>query len=435
MTTQFAKEIECKEEDPIADIFYDAKGSGFYYPRTGGGWINLNQSGVRDHLENRGVDRTQIRELICRIQIDQAIDHAGAIAGQRCGLMNAGGRKILVTSEAFPILPIQGDCSFTLDFIHQLFYLDEEVDEQYHRFLFWLKVSSESLRKGVYRPAQCLILCGPRECGKTLLLTLISKIFGGRVGKPYQYMTQTTSFNGELAGAEFLTIDDEVASADIRSRRKLGQNIKSMIYGDGVQIHPKNREAFTARPWWRVAIACNDEEEAIQILPTIDVSMEDKLMAFRCGKANLPPSETTEQRNAINQRFDQELPALIAYLDSLVIPQDLKCQRNGVKAFIHPWIKDTLEKMGPEVALASLIAEELKDQQAITIIAKDLERQLKTGVREEEARSLLKGHSTCGKYLARLSHLYPKAVKQSGKAQGGVIRWEIDPTLLGELVG
>jgi hypothetical protein len=208
-----------------------------------------------------------------------------------------------------------------------------------------------------------------------------------------------------------------------------------MIYGDGVQIHPKNREAFTARPWWRIAIACNDEEEAIQILPPIDESLEDKLMAFRCGKANLPSSETTEQRNAINQRFDQELPALIAYLESLEIPQDLKCQRNGVRAFIHPWIKDTLDKMGPELSLASLIAEELKGQTSITITAKELERQLKGGNHAEEARNLLKGHATCGKYLGRLANLYRKAINQSGKAQGGVIRWEINPTLLGELVG
>ena len=421
----------------LDSIYYDAHGTHFYCPKDGGGWIRLTEGSLSRHLMVEEMQENERRKAICTIQVSQAVDFAGPIAGQPCGLHVYGGKKILVTEEASPVQPVSGAYPMVSAFFRELLTPPgESGEEQQLAFLGWLKVASSSLRQHYYRPGQALVLCGEPNCGKSVALHLIARVLGGRLGKPYAFMTQKTNFNAELAGCEVLSIDDEVASNDIRSRRALGQSIKSMIYGDAVQIHPKNRTPFTLRPWWRHLLACNDEPESLQILPPLDESIMDKVMVFRCGRANLPTAESIEERRAVMAQLESELPAFVSYLDNYEIPNSMKCTRNGVKSYIHPWVENALNAMSPEMKLAALIIEEFpcNDGESLTLTSAEIERRLKSNHYGDEARNLLKGANTCGVYLGRLHKRFPEAVKSCGKVHGGATKWIITPNQFGEVV-
>src|SRR5262249_29583083 len=123
----------------------------------------------------------------------------------------------------------------------------------------WLKFAVEALWAGQRRPGPVLILPGPRDCGKSLLQNLTTELLGGRVKKPYRYMSGRTDFNGELFEAEHLMIEDEAPSTDLRSRRAFGTHIKSFAVNETHSCHAKNKQALTLKPFWRVTISLNDE--------------------------------------------------------------------------------------------------------------------------------------------------------------------------------
>ena len=87
------------------------------------------------------------------------------------------------------------------------------------------------------------MLAGPRDCGKSLLQSLLTILFGGRSAKPYRYMTGETSFNADLFGAEHLVIEDEQPNTDIRARRNFGAQIKEFTSNPMQSCHGKFREA------------------------------------------------------------------------------------------------------------------------------------------------------------------------------------------------
>src|SRR5207249_3354414 len=141
--------------------------------------------------------------------------------------------------------------------------------EQLPVLMGWLLVAYEALRSGEPRHGQALGLVGPAKAGKSLLQKLITIILGGRVKHPFKYMTGRTDFNAELFEAEHLSIDDEKASIDIRSRRELGTAIKMVCVNQEQTCFRKYATPVTLLPFWRLTISVNDDPEALQVLPPL----------------------------------------------------------------------------------------------------------------------------------------------------------------------
>jgi hypothetical protein len=417
----------------IQNIFFDATGGRFFLPRDPRGWIVATESQVKRFLQVQGIPKEEIPALLNHIVTRQAVDYAGPYAGKKVGRYSEGGREILVTHEAELITPAPGNHEGITNLLRELLTPpdgDPQTAKLQLQTLFgWLKVAVESLACN-YRPGQALVLVGSRGCGKTLALSLITKLLGGRVASPYGYMTKSTDFNGELAGAELLLIDDEVASTDIRARRALGQSIKTLLYAGNVRIHPKGRSALSLRPWWRLAIAANDGPEDIAILPPLDESLEDKIIGLQCGRVNTPPLETLEERRAFMEGLEAELPALAWKLSQSTIPEALSDRRNGVRSFIHPHIRQAVAELSPEEELWQLIRSAFTDEEGTwTFTAAELERELVTrggGKWERETRRLLSHTKTAGRYLGRLAITYPDKVQEVGRRDNTAI-WEITP--------
>lgn len=294
--------------------------------------------------------------------------------------------------------------------------------DQTDQFLYWLKCSMESLENRTFRPGQCLILAGPSGCGKTLLQRLITIMFGGRVAKPYRYMSGKTAFNGDLAGCEHMMISDESGAIDIKSRREFGENIKSEVANPETSIHPKFGEAITLALWHRLTISLNNQAESMQILPPFNDSLIDKFVALLCSRAELGDDYAANWSAATG-----ELPALLAYLRRLRIPKQFRDSRYGVRAFINSDLADMMSCYAPEDALLELIDQVLFTGELDFWFgsATELEKELRESKYRFRMDKLMSYTSACGSYLGRLAPRFPERItctKSKGKTTWRILK-------------
>ena len=281
-----------------------------------------------------------------------------------------------------------------------------------------------------YRPGQALALCGPHNCGKSLIQQIITVILGDRSAKPYDYMVDSTNFNSEMFKAEHLCIEDEAASTDIRARRAFGAQIKQITACDTQRCHKKHCEAITLSPFWRLSISINDEPENLMVLPPIDDSIEDKLIILRSTSFPMPmPSETSEERAAFWAQLVAEVPAFLDYLVNWKIPQKLRSQRYGITHWHHPDLLSEIDSFAPEYRLFTIIDKVLFGEELSTTwagSAEDLQVKLTTNNDYAyDARKLLSWSNAAGTYLARLAKKHPDRFSSVRTRKSRI--WTIEP--------
>ena len=401
-------------------VYYDPN-KHYWRQNNRGGWITNNEGQVSRALRKWGIsDKRREGELtspvddtLLDIQQDKDVQYAGRLAGYMAGMHEVFGRRILVTESPRLIEPAQGTWPILGQIIDGLLCADGPVQQQH---LFgWLKVAIEALRAGKRRPGQALAFCGIAKGGKSLLQNLITKLLGGRPARPYQFMTGICHHNADLFGAEHLIIEDDQASADIRSRRAFGTAIKAFTVNVAQHCHGKYKDAIELTPFWRVTISINDEPEHLQVLPPMDDSLEDKIMLLKACKKPLPlPNDTLEEREKFDAVIASELPAFVHYLlNDHTIPKEMICPRFGVTHYHHPAVLSALGDFAPETRLLTIVdavvfAGPLSDDWCGT--AEELQRRLRDSRYDHEAGQLLKYSQTCGNYLGRLAKQKPLRV-------------------------
>ncbi|MEO7100274.1 MAG: primase-helicase family protein [Luteolibacter sp.] len=394
-----SNELTDAPAEPLERFYYDGSR---YYLDTGSEYVGIDQRSVTRHMKGWGFQPQDIESTLCRIQAERHIHFAGPLAGHPRGLHTAGRVKLLATVPPKIIATAPGDWPILRAVIEGLLVDPQAESLQVETFLAWLKIARESLVSNRRRPGQALALAGPRGCGKSLLIDITEAALGERRANPYAYFTGRTNFNADLAGAELLAVDDEAGSTDIRSRKNFAANIKANLFSGKVRIEGKNKTAFVFLPCWRMMIALNDEPEALLVLPPITEDIADKIILFRCHKRPLPMSaHTLKEREDFFAQLMAELPAMLAWLEAWEIPDALREERCGVKAFHHPAILSGLHELSPEGQLVRLLdAAAAKGE--IELPWTGTAHELTALLTSRDAAKLLNWHAATGTYLARL---------------------------------
>jgi len=406
-------------DEPMPEVYYDTARKEFLMQEARGVWIGLNISQFSRKCRLHGITGKTL-DGCCHsafdlyadtVQHKNAVDFSGAIAGFKSGLLDQGGNRFLVTKGPDLITPTKGDWPM-LDAVFRAVLFDEDFDQLFY-WHAWVKMGFEALVAGLRKPGQAMILVGPAECGKSLLQDLLTVVFGGREAKPYKFMTDATRFNSNLAGAEHLRIGDENPHTDIRARRNFGAQLKNLTVEECHEVEAKYRDALTLRPFWRLSISLNDEQENLMVLPPLDEHIMDKMIILKCRKQEMPmKTATPEQRKAFWQQLVDELPAYLDWLSGLVIQDDLVSQRFGVQAFLHPAIKSELLNFEPPMMLLDLIDAHLfgPNESVIEMTAAEIQHELTcdTSACRFEAQRLLQRATTCGRYLSSLVKMCPR---------------------------
>jgi hypothetical protein len=409
------------------EFYYDGKG---FYRDNGTVFVPMNRESVHSYLEEKGYrEKEQRNPVLNRIQDEHFVSYAGPIAGMQRGFYPSSTGNILVTQSPVVIQPSPGRWPILRRVIEGLLGDDPDAgNTQVNVFLAWIKVAREALKKGKRRPGQALALTGPRGSGKTLLIDILEQVLGGRRADPYAHFTGRTNFNGDLVGAELLVIDDESGSTDIRARRNLAASIKHNLFSGKVRIEAKYRTPATCSPFWRLVIACNNEPEALLVLPPLTEDIGDKITLFKCHKRPLPmPAFTQDDKEAFMAKIVSEIPAMLHFLETWEIPENLREDRCGVTFYHHPEILSNLAELAPETSLLNLI-----DTAAAaggialpwsggSTLLRVLLSQCEATRRESE--KLLGGANSTGVYLGRLESSGNRVRK--GKLRDGLQQWEI----------
>lgn len=414
-------------------VRFDHTSKKFWYKTPAGKWVCIDLKMLELQYEAKSwmlpaSQQSSFAEFLRSVQDDGTVDYAGPLGGHIEGVVVQQEVTILVTSSPHFIKGKKGNWDLLRGILERMF-----GDIQLPYVYAWIKLSLEMYHAQQWMAGQAMVLAGPANSGKNLFGCIVAKLFGGRnIGKPYDYMAGKTNFNADYMGADFCTIDDEVAHTDITARRAFGSKIKEFCVNEHRRIHAKHCTAMTVTVFQRLLITLNDVAERLQILPPMEADILDKIMLLQVYKHDMPrETRTAVERKAFEAEWTAELPAFVEHLETWVIPHELMISRSGIKSYHDPGLLSALKQFAPDDRLVHLIDEVIflpfPGKPSWKGRAAALERELK-GAKcldvQREARALLPALNSCGRSLARLTQEYPdRFIKHPGRSN--TFEWEI----------
>ena len=418
---------------PPFEVYYFSLSGKFLIKDLRGKYMQINKDALKTKITRLGVN-SRIQDghyisdrdkTIDNIMMTDNVDYVGELAGYQAGVHTVNNAKILVTKS--PTI-IKGD-KRPYPILSKIFEgMFNSGDTPQLDFVYgWLKLARESVASGNPTPGQCLVLAGPKNCGKSFFQDIVTELLGGRTGRPFSYMSGKTDFNSELFGAEHLVIADENSNRDMNSRRLFGSRIKDYTVNTSMHCHGKFREALTLTPCQRLTISLNDEDDNLLILPPIDESLSDKIILLKICVPEFPlDSSGVVNRQSLWETIKDELPGLIHHIEQFKIPAKLRDSRFGLTGFQHPILMEALEELNPESKLLELIDQHLvsdnKSWEGTTI---NLEAELLDSYSDcrRQAEKILKYPMVAKKYLMHLKKKHPNRI--STRESNGKSLWVI----------
>ncbi len=419
---------------PPFEVYYFSLSGKFLIKDLRGKYMQINKDALKTKITRLGVN-SRIQDghyisdrdkTIDNIMMTDNVDYVGELAGYQAGVHTVNNAKILVTKS--PTI-IKGD-KRPYPILSKIFEgMFNSGDTPQLDFVYgWLKLARESVASGNPTPGQCLVLAGPKNCGKSLFQDIVTELLGGRTGRPFSYMSGKTDFNSELFGAEHLVIADENSNRDMNSRRLFGSRIKDYTVNTSMHCHGKFREALTLTPCQRLTISLNDEDDNLLILPPIDESLSDKIILLKIYIPEFPlDSSGVVNRQSLWETIKDELPGLIHHIEQFKIPAKLRDSRFGLTGFQHPILMESLEELNPEGKLLALIDHHLLDQEKTWEgTTTELESELLDYYSDcrRRAEKIIKSTPETRTYLMHLKKKHPNRI--STRESNGKSLWVIN---------
>jgi hypothetical protein len=347
--------------------FYDVSKKEYLIRNESGRWLSLTDAQFKLRLRNRGISTRKAddslvsagEQVMLQIQDYRDVQYSGALAGRKSGFYEENGIRLLVTSDPKLVTAVKGEWPMLKKFVTNLLGGKNEPwgDLQLSTLYGWLKIAIQALRLEQFQPGQALTLCGPINCGKSLLQSIITEILAGRSAKAAMFLQGRTDFNSELFGAEHLMLEDEAASTSHQARAMLGSQIKAITVNRVHPCHGKRRDIVNLCPWWRLSISCNDRPDKLLILPALSDDVSDKIILLRASFSDMPMStETSQEQEQFWETLKEELPSFLWWLEhDFEIPKELRSSRFGIAEFHHPELLNALDELSASHALEELI--------------------------------------------------------------------------------
>lgn len=430
-------------EIPAPVDYYDSSSKHYLVRNAACRWLAHDVSSFKRILRSRGhksraaegESLSETDTAILDVQNHRDVAYHGPLCGRNAGLIEENGIRALVTEDMHLPEPMKGEWTTIESVLHGLLVMGEQEangKSQFHTFLGWMKSSVEALRAGREQQQQALALCGPADCGKSLIQHLITDMLAGRSSKAERYFNGKTPFNADLFMAEHLILEDNHVSTRISDRQKLGACLKEHCVGvTTASLHAKGRNAVNFRPWWRVSITLNDDPEAMMILPPLDEHIADKIILLKASRFEFPmPVSSNDEKTAFRRQLVAEIPAFIHWLIfEYEIPDGYSDPRRyNVKTFHHPELRESLEQLSPESDLLDLLdvvfSGEFQRLETINLTAAKIESRLRNN-HDRRAERILTFRNSCGTYLGRLAKKRPERVTQHRTESERL--WQIHP--------
>jgi hypothetical protein len=317
--------------------FFDGRG---YWYRDGDVFRDVNSEQLVRRLSNKfGLSQerdkktgapSEVMQAMAQVEEMKRIDGVFPYLYDDREIVSDEQGQFLNVSRVKVCTPAPDADAWGVNFPWMADYLDGLFDpEQLRVFIAWLAHFYCSAHKRKLRKGHGLFVAGPRGAGKTFLS---SKVIGGLMGGAQEatdFILGGTNFNKFLLHSPVMAVDDAIAAGDPRKHELYSQVVKKVIANFNLTYHPKFKDAVTKQWLGRVVITLNDDPNSIQMLPTIENSILDKVIFLlaRDPKVDFAGAEETLLR---------ELPHFASWLLKHEIPTDLVGEhRFGIREYHH----------------------------------------------------------------------------------------------------
>lgn len=323
------------------EIYFDGRG---YWENMRTRWNTLSREDCRLALRTRGLNdkvprggtASEVERVLRHIQEENRVDGAVSLINYRPGIVELNGQRFLNITTMRPMTPVGGnwvpetDFPFLWSFMQGHFARPE--DRPLEHFLAWLQRFYKSISTYVPLMGHAVFLCGPKNCGKTLLCNrIIAPLVGSAIADPFPYFVGETAFNGDLFNAALLAVNDQDSPRDESERRKLQARVKSFVVNPIHDVNEKFREKKMVSWTGRIFFSLNDDPASVGMLPEVSDGTADKMMFF----ASQPYAGSWGSNQEIESILSAELPKFAHWLLNIHQPGAgiLVGGRTGVASF------------------------------------------------------------------------------------------------------
>ncbi len=359
---EFVKAYHQKRLGEAAGDAYFEIGSGSYCLQNPKGWsfwgkddmtMRLKVAGI-SHRMKPGTTCTEAEQVLVMIQENRPVDSSAPFMFNTNPVVSFNSRTFLNTAFSSRVLKPTGEadldnCPWLFEFFNNVFD-DQEFNgcRPLDYFLAWLQRFWRGGLTGKPVLGQMVVLSGKTSRGKSFMgTTMLRKIMGGAVDAA-NYLLEGRGFNKELGAAPVWNVDDAKSTANFNDHKRFSEMLKKHVATPDLSFQPKFVDAVTI-PWYgRIFITCNDDSDSLSILPTLDISILDKIMLFKCHSEWSANFGTLAENDAM---LDRELPHFLAWLDQWEPPQgviDHKNKRYGIHSYHHPLLVEAARDSSPD---------------------------------------------------------------------------------------
>ena len=317
--------------------------------------LELRQRGFKVKPK-KGEFISEVENAIILISNQNRIDEIAPVVFRRDQrVVEFNGMSILNSSTVKPVEPADdGDITkwpFLNKFFEDFFVDTTNIRTKYY-FFAWLQRFYKAFLNNREDQGQACILVGPAKRGKTLMSNKIISALVGGFADASDYLSGGTKFNKDLGRAAAWVIDDTVSAASFQDQRKATELIKRGVANPKIQFMAKYADAVTL-PWaGRIILSLNDDPNSMSVLPTMDSSNRDKLMAFKVCQS---PIKFPAKR-VLEATILEELPYFAKFLLDWKPPEAvIDDDRFGVKSFIDKSISSAAYDNSSRSQVAELI--------------------------------------------------------------------------------
>ena len=351
------------DPDQFDDIAFD--GRNFYDRGADNIWRLLAGGMVTSMLKVRGFsDRAakgQTASPLDRakhtILKHRRVDGAAPFLYHKNDIFVRGGRKFLNTSTVSIMEPASSVGAWGQHFplIAQVY--DNVFAKPIYRdlFLAWFKRFYESAEEGELAPGQALAMVGPIHCYKSWTIHKVLKpAMGGFADFSSMASGDAGGFTADVFESPLAVIDDARGASSEEKRNQYAAQIKKLV-ANPVHAYHKKFETPTEISWsGRVVLALNDDPFSIRLMPNLEISNADKMIAvYMKSWEDHPPSEVFKNIETT------ELPHFLAWLKAWNPPKEVLDERG--RYGIRPIIAEEVQERIFQSSLAYSIQEKLAE--------------------------------------------------------------------------
>lgn len=235
-------------------------------------------------------------------------------------------------------------------------------DRQLTLLLSWLSCFYRQavFRRKLTQPGQALILAGGVGLGKTFFAEkIVGELVGGS-GNARDYFIDGSSFTDDITDKPVLLLDDVTCDTDSRTRAKFTMRVKTCVATAKLRHHAKFQTPVNVSYRGRLVILCNDDPSSLSVLPNLDSSTADKIIMLKLGGVRYRFG--TFEQNSV--WLAEELPQFARFLMGYTVPEQMKDDRFGVKAWQHESMRQAVSEFGIAHTVTEILAKVFEEMSA-----------------------------------------------------------------------